>query len=283
MIIGVDHIALSTSDIDKAIKAIEAWGYRPKFVDRNLPNDAVKVPYLENPDKFHDISFCQLLIPNPAIELTAYRGRVEVNEDSPFKAVFSGKNPDRGEVRVNARHLEIAAIASEAFEFKVEPVWLSDFGTTSYYLHETTAKGAGCACIKSMILDSPDIEQTSNLWLNLGFTLKKESTVPAKARWRLLEYKSYLPVWSLTLLIINSNYPRNGVYKLDMPGFTCIALLTNNIAVEAKRLREEGIKVSESFLLRTGGNLLKICLCYGKCGECIELIEFVRESKYENN
>jgi hypothetical protein len=275
MIIGVDHLALSNGNIEVALESLKDWGYQPKFVERSLPNDAAKQPYLARKDKTHDISFCQPQIPGTAIELTAYQGTAGLKEESPLKAVFCGKNPGSRHQAAAEANESLCAAAAEALGAKVIPVWLENFATLGYYLQDNS--GGECARVRCVILSAADMQDACGLWLKLGFGLKKESPTQ---QWKLLEYKSHFAAWSLQMLLVQGSHRQEGVYPLDKPGFTCLALLTNNLPAECARLEATGLKPSSIFSLCPGGNPLKISLVCGNSGECIELIELAKEGAH---
>jgi len=52
MITGIDHIALSATDIDRATGIVAGWGYKPVFINKKLANDPIKGSYLRTKNYF---------------------------------------------------------------------------------------------------------------------------------------------------------------------------------------------------------------------------------------
>lgn len=280
MILGIDHIALSVTDIDKGVKAITQWGYSSKFIEKEIENNVIKKPYLNRLNEYHDIAYCQPVIPGVAIELTAHNRKFIKQEDDNYKIVFEGK--DIGVYRNlqdnTESHIQNCDIISEVFDIEAKPVYLSDFDTISYLCNGSTGREIGCANIKCVIKETSNFKKSLSFWNNLGFSLNSKSKHEEK--WRLLEFKSPLSSFSLELLLINRPEEKSfPLYKLDMPGFTCIALLTNDIFREISDLNTKGIKTSNIFSLKTGNNFLKICLLSGPDGECVELIQVEKNNE----
>lgn len=280
MIIGVDHLALSAEDIDKGAAVLSGWGYKPKFINKDVANSLAKEPYLVSMNKYHDISYCQSAIGGPAVELTVHGSELKGDINGPYEIVFSGKNPGlkRDQISGKKEYSVKCEILSKIFDNHVKPIYLEDFKTIGYHFNKKEKQSNKFSYIICVLLKSGNLEKSSNFWRNLGFSEKMVSEPTEDHNWKMLEFKSHVPAWSLNLLLVYSCNQNNDGYKLDVPGFTCMALLTNNISKEIQRLRDDGIEVSDAFTLEVGGNPLKICLATGPDGECVELIQLNRRS-----
>jgi hypothetical protein len=59
MILGVDHLILSTNDLDKSVQEFESKGYVSRFTERNLLNHPSKSIFLSVKTPVHDIAFLE--------------------------------------------------------------------------------------------------------------------------------------------------------------------------------------------------------------------------------
>jgi len=57
MILDIDHISITSDNIDLDGKFLESLGYKNKFVERNIKNSRIKKTLLKQFKKNHDISF----------------------------------------------------------------------------------------------------------------------------------------------------------------------------------------------------------------------------------
>lgn len=270
MIIGVDHIALSAVDIQKAVRALMDWGYKPRFIDTGSINDPVKGPYLNAREELHDIAYCQPLSSGVPVEITVHSGGFTGGNDSAYKVIFSGKDPGIDRDNISEEDIGNCAVISEAFAGAARPIRLQAFDTGAYYLNEGREGQDDRAAVKGALSYGQDIEESVAFWGNFGFA-KKSS---AKERWELLEFKNHALGWVFNLLIAK---PRRKIskdsYKIDNAGFNCLAFLTSNIRAQKQRLEKSGIETTDIFSFKAGGRLLRICLCRGNNGEPVELIE----------
>lgn len=98
MIVGIDHIAFSVSDIEKSVSEVASWGYHPTFVEKGVLNHRAKIPFLREWRERHDIAYCQsevgegLAGGSLAIELTAHTEALGMTS-SPYQVRFSTSWP----------------------------------------------------------------------------------------------------------------------------------------------------------------------------------------------
>lgn len=90
MIVGIDHIAFSVSDIEKGLSQVASWGYRAKFVEKGVLNHVAKTPFLRKREGKHDIAYCESPAGGVAIELTAHNMS---SLASPYEVSFSRAFP----------------------------------------------------------------------------------------------------------------------------------------------------------------------------------------------
>jgi hypothetical protein len=225
----------------------------------------------------HDVSYCQSVNQSISIELVVHGNQLYGEDNSPFRTVFSGKlvgdaiSDDK--ITNIGNHINNCEVLSEIYHFDVKLIWLLPFNVTCYYLNRGVENSTTIECV---VLESINLAQSIYFWSNLGFVVISEGISCKGKSWCLLHFKSILKSLSMHLVLIQQSDKRNEPYKLDMPGFTCLALLTKNIAEEVKLLVKNKINVSNICCLMVGGHLLKMCFLYGPEGECIELIQFCK-------
>ena len=82
MILGIDHIAINTSDIDNFNKKILKKRYQKTFAEEII-NSEMKRPFLKNYSKLHKISYHESLGKYFPIELTQH-GNDLINKETPI-------------------------------------------------------------------------------------------------------------------------------------------------------------------------------------------------------
>lgn len=210
MIIGIDHLALSTENLDQGLEMLKGWNYEPEFILRNVPNHEAKKPYLSKISPHHDISLCRKKN-GIAIELTAH-------------AVCG---PLEGPYRV--------------------------------FMDEERA-------IQSITIETQDLKKSEAFWMGLGFkSCEREKTSSY------LKFEGPFSQWNLSLKIIEDKNKKKIPSKIDLKGFSCLALLSTQVISDRKIFPLS----SELFEMNINHRKLKLCLLEGPDGECVELIEIL--------
>lgn len=279
MIIGIDHIALSVTDIDKAVDIISGWNYEPRFIEKKLVNDPAKTSYLSTKNRFHDIAYCRSLCGGLSIELTAHdREYSQTKEDSAYKIIFSGRNPGSKSDEAAKEDGYICGIIAQALGDPSHSIYLDGFDTAAYYLDYNVDMKDGYVCARAILSETRNLEESVKFWLGLGFSLKRSTRADADD-WRLLEFKNHLSPVGFNLLIRRVDRIRQRACKIDAAGFNCLAFLTSNVNAERRRLDGDGIESTDIFSFCAGDNRLRICLCRGPDGQPVELIEIERRGR----
>lgn len=274
MIIGIDHIALSAIDIDKATDLVSEWGYRSKFINRRLINSPIKTSYLKEKNRLHDISYCQSLSPGLPIELTVHGKKFIGKEASPYKIAITGKNPGIYYNDIADDHSENCEILKDIFGSSVTLIQLPEFQTSCYYINNGSKQHDDRVIIECILIKAFNLDKSVEFWAKFGFSEKKTSTANQEKSWKLLEFKNHIFPWGLDLILTKAKTKfASRIYQLDRPGFTCLAFITNNIFTERQRLKSEKIDVTEISSIEVGGKTLKICLCGNPDGGTLELIQ----------
>ena len=249
MIVGIDHIAFSVSDIEEALPLVASWGYRSVFVEKGVLNHVAKTPFLRKREEKHNIAYCESLRGGVAIELT-------VHGDVRVAPVGRSRRPH---VRRTAEGNLPAT--GPAPLIKVSPYQV--------YFSQTFPR-----VIDVVSLETSDVERSAGFWSKLGF--KEKSPAGARTLRRQgagmtseLSFTTPLASQKLTLRLIHSPKKSKRLYYIDDRGFPCIAFLTTHIERDRLLL---GDTASDIFSMTIHQQLLDICLGRGPDGECVELI-----------
>jgi hypothetical protein len=259
MILGVDHVALTASDIDADVTELQRAGYSAKFVEKNLPNSREKVSLLRRYTPRHAIAYCRR-DKTVAIELVQHDNsltagsqgyQVVMGEGAPGTVVASGPEAGiwRGALGVSAT--ETRRWESFNTEFTAAPL---DIG------------------IRGVLVWVRNLTKAEPFWMKgLGFRTQDRGQ-----GWVRLTLPSPVPAWALTVVLAEDSKPRP-LPLLDDAGFSCLALLTNRIEADMAEAEQAGATdITELFEMTTGGKLLRIGLLRGTDGELVELIEMKR-------
>jgi catechol 2,3-dioxygenase-like lactoylglutathione lyase family enzyme len=88
MILGVDHVALSSDNVDRSLSDLTAKGFTLAFVEKNLPNAPEKKPFLRAYHPAHDLAYCRGER-GVAVEITRHGGALG-GAGGFYGLVFSG-------------------------------------------------------------------------------------------------------------------------------------------------------------------------------------------------
>ena len=120
-------------------------------------------------------------------------------------------------------------------------------------------------------LDTNDLEQEKLFWLNaLGFQEKE---------FNFIEFLSFIPHWSCQIKL-NQIAPQILPCTLDGAGYTCMALLTNNLKEDMVKVSQFGAKdITKSFEVSVNNQNLGIVMFRTPTGAICELIQIKRGLK----
>lgn len=142
---------------------------------------------------------------------------------------------------------------------------------------EITAHGNICKSSKGVYtynyhshyiqLNTYDLEQEKFFWLNaLGFQEKELN---------LIEFLSFVPHWSCQIKL--NQIAQTLPYTLDSAGYTCLALLTNNLKEDRIKVAQFGAKdITNSFEISVNNQNLDIVMFRTPTGAICELIQIKR-------
>jgi len=251
MIVGVDHVALSTDDLEAGIKRLEVSGFRLHFAERGVLNPAGKSRFMLQPGGRHDLAYCA----GPrglAIELTRHERAMEEGS-SAYEPVWEGK--------VAAGSVIGARLGGPDGTSGRVPVRLPDFRTACWREGDD-----GPPAIVSLILPVPACEVSARFWCEgLGANLERQVEGAME-----VEIRSPFPSRRGRLRL--ESRPQVKARHLDEAGFNCLALLSTEIDRDLEAVRAVARETSPVFSLQVGGKSVQLAFARGPGGELVELV-----------
>lgn len=268
MIVGVDHVALSCEGIQAAVQAVDAAGYRAKFVVIGLRNDEQKKPFLRSYTPAHSIAYCAGK-GGLAIELTQHARALADTTGSPYHVLFAGALP------------EVSPIQGDGNPFA--GVWPAALGGATTHSGRWSPLNIPCSYIDSG--SSPgiraigilvrDLDRSEEFWRGgIGCREVSRGRFLDGRRWEHLAVRSPAATLAAEVLLAETASTPTRPY-LDDPGFTCLAMVSTRLAADTERLRDAGAsEVSDLFSLAAGDKEFAIALLRDPDGYPVELIQF---------
>lgn len=278
MILGVDHIALSVSDIDSGIVALKSFGFSERFRDFDVANSVCKRQLQASYLSYHDLAVCDHDC-CPSLELTAHGsinstpGHLGFIPVVPAAESAQNQLPHSSIIVALREPPGVAESLREALGLRVK--WMAApelsiaMWTTSAY---ETRGSAVCTCCVT------DLEASTKFYNDeLKAKLGRRGTTAGRP-WQIVEFSGPVKRWCLELLLFQAQYgPENSSLMLDSSGFPCIAVLTSDIVADTTRfLNGYGHYPAESFSLSVNGKMLDVAFTRGPSNEIVEFIQVRR-------
>lgn len=234
MILDIDHIALSSSNISKFIEIFSKFDYDVEFNEKNVKNSIIKKKYMKNFSPNHDLCLLNSKS-NINIELLHHE---QINKENgfitPIFENFKKSNHCKG------------------LDMK-----LKNYGIP-YILKQSNK----IFSFNKFIVQSNNIEKSDLFWNDLGFKKINQKQ----------HHYIFQSIISLKKYELFMEFSRNGKNNfLDDHGWNCISLLTNSIINEKKNLgnKYETTKIDTLLI-----NEKKIDLFFvrGPSNELVEII-----------
>jgi hypothetical protein len=274
MILGVDHIALSCTDVQRGVALLEQAGYRPRFVQQALPNHPAKQPLLRTYDPLHAVAYCRA-DQGVALELTRHAHPLQAAV-SPYQVLLNGASAAAQPVTL-ARATEWDDVwrSVAAVEQPVTAEW-ADLHAQFWY--DAAYNQGHTAFVRAILLPVAALQPSAYFWVQgLGWHIQQHGTTTSGAAWMSLVLRAPVAAWRLELVLLETADPIAVPY-LDDAGFPCLALMTNNLAQDCeKAVHAGGQQVCDNFTLTVAEKTLSIGILRGPDGELVELIEFVKQ------
>ena len=274
MILGIDHIALSCGEIRRASVILEKSGFKAKFCKEGICNHPSKKPFLSIYEDAHSMAY-YFSEDSISFELTKHKS--PLSGQSSFYQLLLPRKPADALVLSDTLPKEIELIRDiwkDALgESRVEVALWQEFCSPIWYLvdkHSSTSKFISAAIMPVLNLDSSEKFWTQGI----GFKNIKRGA-SGKNEWCLLAFESLVARWSLRLVFATGLAARKP--HLDDPGFTSVALITNNIEKDYEIITSKGAQeAGEIFNLEVNHKELRVCIIRGPSNELIELIQLAK-------
>jgi len=252
MIVGVDHLAFSVSDLQAETPWLE-MGYKVQFVERELENHKAKTHFLTHYVSEHGM----LYLKHPAG--VALEGTYHSPPASPasgsYYPVFSvsPSTLDGGEC--------LPAVQC-VFNKPVTDIRLS----SSVHYGALQREGAG---LTAVVVRTHDLSVSLDFWTRgLGFQIVRQEGKTIR-----LSNRALFPHWQIDVVLIEVSEPPGKGY-LDATGFTCLALLSTNIENDSVGLFGRGAcDMTAPFTLAVNSKPLRLLLLRSPGGAPVELIQ----------
>jgi len=254
VILHLDHVSFSTAAFDESIRVFSSVGYRHGFIERDVPNPAIKRPFLGRYRDTHALSL--LTLPGSiGIEVIDH-GEVSTGA-APLRPVFEGTPPfpfeKAGTCRIGSRDFAEARLRTIGGRILISP----------------GASGPGPR-IRSIVCPAENLAESARFFGLLG--MQPGETAPGIA---VLKGRSLMSSLTWDLILIPD--PGGSRHLLDNPGFTGLAFITSSAMRERDSFREQGYPVTGILEMRLHGRRLLIFFVTGPSGEPVELIEVATE------
>jgi hypothetical protein len=269
MILGVDHIALSATDVTQDAERLAGEGYRIKFVNPDVPNAPEKRSLLRQYEAQHGMAYCQS-DRGIAIELTQH-ARISPSREASYRVLFN--RLPRATQSASADPCISKTWQSALGVSDTKAVWWEEFRGTIWGMDNDRPNALS---IQAVMLPVADLRAAERFWAKgLRCHLIDRGTGTGRP-WLRMRVNSPIAAWSLNL-IISEEAPINHPPSFDDDGFTCLALLTNRLEADCEASLASGaIPVTGVFNIEVEGKSLDIAILRGPNKELIELIQFQR-------
>ncbi|HEY9759830.1 MAG TPA: VOC family protein [Oculatellaceae cyanobacterium] len=275
MILGVEHLALSCTDVVHSSSVLNNEGYTTKFVENEIENHISKSGILNRYQPLHSIAYCR--VPQGiSLELTDHGSGLNDGE-SKYKVLLR-KNPLESRIVESTRqHSQVLGLAFDCpppRECHWEP-----FGTNVWFQGE--ADDSSSNSVAGLFLPVKNLEAAKKFWLE-GLACQPVNEGELEdLKWLRVAIAAPFPAWSLNIVLVQTDDAKHAG-SLDDVGFPCLALISNRIVEDMDRaLFAGGHEAIEPFTMEINGQHLKVCLLRGPDDELIELIEVKRTNANE--
>ena len=270
MILGIDHLAISTDKVEDSARRLSAAGYETSFVETDLLNAKAKEPFLRRFHPRHAIALCR----HPsgiAIEWTDHQSQTA--NVGPYQVLTDQELP-----------LPTYSRTDEDDAFPWIDSWKStpltngtasnDLATTSTAV-VTATKVTAPRGIAAVGIEVADLERSLRFWqIGLQCRLIERGTTDTACSWAKLTFRALRPTWSLEVVLVESTPIARSLPMLDDQGATCLALLSTDCESDAVRAGSaSGGSTSQTFTLTVAEKPLRIALVRGPDGEIVEIIQ----------
>ena len=250
MIIGIDHIAFSSSNPAVPIDFLRSLGYRITITGMQIDNLDIKQPFLQRADRLHDLILLEKQ-GSFSIEILNH-GYVSQANDYIFP-VFEN-TPSNISDFVSSTQLDGATLEKARLKTLEKEIFIQP-------CHETDEFR-----FNKVVITTAMMERSRFFWESFGL----KSSI-SRADYCLLKFDSPLDQTSYIMHLVAKD---RGDFQpsLDARSFNSIAFLSTSVLKEKQFLDERGLDVTEVQRLVVGENELEICFAAGPTGELVEIV-----------
>lgn len=263
MILGIDHIAVSTPCIHESARDLENEGAEIAFVENDIPNGDPKKDYLSAYTPRHSITLCR---PREGIAVEFTQHATSTGRPGCYRLLGNVQSTLQDMVNQQP-HDDVWSEIEKATDGNEFPHHDSINATTGQRL-ATNSTSPGIRVIGVQVLD---LDQSVRFWSDaFRFRIVTNGVTRDGTRWARLTFRAIRPNWSVELVMAESRSLVPLIPMLDDVGATCLALLSTDVGADLSRAHGSH---ASAFELDIAGKRLTIALLRGPSGEIIELIQ----------
>lgn len=274
MILGVDHIALTSRDVVDDGDALMRLGFTERFRDVGIPNAACKRELQAQYRDLHDIAVFDHPSSVP-LELTVHGPRLAQSAHFGFVPVVATLTPSRRPSPATT-HGPVGVGEALREAFGLEATWYP-YADLSAAMWLSLGAPSGGAPVSACCV--ADLDASTHFFREVLKARTLGAGTTGGRAWRALEFSAPIARWRLRLLLAAATGRTEcQPLMLDSTGFPCIALLTSDIAKDSAVIeRALNRPLDGRFAMEVNGKPLEIAIVRGPSGELVELIEVRRK------
>ncbi len=252
MILGVSHIVLGSTNLERDRQLFESWSWQLRFEQRDIATFEGKRPFMCTPSD--DLSLVFLLPPQGTpVELIHYANELPA-DPAPLQIVLPS-----GDLTSDTKTI-LPEVSELCLDGLTSPLWFSTAAPQpSLIIHRVS-----------------DLDAASRFWeKGLGFRRSKQP--PPIAGAVLLEFPSLMPQWRASLLLVPTEGPPARPL-LDGPGFRVLSMVSTQFEKDRTRMFEQGGAIASTGTMeeKIGGKEMLLDLVQGPDGVMVEIFQTLR-------
>lgn len=252
MILGVSHIVLGSTNLERDRQLFESWGWQLRFEQHDIATFEGKRPFMCTPSD--DLSLAFLLPPQGTpVELIHYANDLPA-DPAPLQIVLPA-----GDLTSDTQTI-LPEVSELSIDGLTSPLWFSSAAPQpSLIIHRVT-----------------DLDSACRFWeKGLGFRCSKQPSPMAGAV--LLEFPSLMPQWRASLLLVPTEGPLARPL-LDGPGFRVLSMVSTQFEKDRARMFEQGGAIASTGTMeeKIGGKNMLLDLVQGPDGIMVEIFQTLR-------
>ncbi len=252
MILQIDHIAISSDNLDGDIYFWERLGYKLQFSEKNLKNLVIKKKFLSYYQESHQLA----LLSNPknySIEVLNH-GKIKIKAQIIFP-IF--QNFPTELILKRKRLKKIIGFNLEEFIFK-------HYNLNGYILKE---KSNRTIKFNKIIIKVSRLQESIKFWSLLGFKFEKKENNIA-----LLKFRSILKNEDYIIILDQRVTSAKQKVNLNDQGFNCIALISNSTKEEKDLLKSNNFFTTDIKQLEVNDFIFNLFFAKGPSNENVEIL-----------